>query len=81
MGCAECKLLRLLKFEECIDELIGVDLDLDTLQHNRRHFEPLATDYIFRRPRPFRIQLLQGGYLYKETYSKHFSLLNGHTIN
>ena len=60
MGCAQCKLLRLLKFEECINQLIGVDLDMDTLQHSKRHLEPLTTDYIFRRPRPFRIQLLQG---------------------
>lgn len=62
MGCAECKLLRLLKFENCIEELIGVDMDTNAMYHNRRHLEPLTTDYIFRRPRPLRVRLMKGSF-------------------
>ncbi len=60
MGCAECKLLRLIKFESCLSELMGVDIDDCPLRHNGRHLEPLTTDYIFRRSTPFSIKLMQG---------------------
>lgn len=60
MGCAECKLLRLLKFENCIEDLIGVDMDTTVMYPSRRHLEPLTTDYIFRRPKPLRVRLMKG---------------------
>ena len=60
MGCAECKLLRLLKFESCISELIGVDIEEGPLRRNSYHLEPLTTDYIFRRSTPFTVKLMQG---------------------
>lgn len=60
MGCAECKLLRLLKVEHCIEELIGVDIDRDILERRKRLIEPLTTDFLFKRPRPLHVALFNG---------------------
>ena len=71
MGCAQCKLLRLLKFENCLEELIGVDVDEIALQSNKHRLEPLLADYIFRRPKPFKIQLMKGHVLLLLSFSIH----------
>ena len=60
MGCGECKLLRLLKFQDFIEELIGVDVDASILQSHRYRIQPLTADYLFRRPNPLCVQLMRG---------------------
>lgn len=59
-GCAECKLLRLFKNEEYIEELVGVDVDSVPLMMNSAFVRPLITDYLHRRARPLHIALMQG---------------------
>lgn len=59
-GCAECKFLRLLKKEDYIEELVGVDLDSVPLTMNSNLVKPLITDYLHRRTRPLHIALMQG---------------------
>ena len=60
MGCGQCKLLRSLKFENYIEELIGVDINATALQTHQHYVQPLTTDYLIRRPRPLKVQLLKG---------------------
>ena len=60
MGCAECKLLALMRRRPHVEELIGVDIDAQLLKSRVSSVEPLTTDYLNRRERPLRIRLMQG---------------------
>ena len=60
LGCAECKLLKLLKKEDYIEELVGVDIDSVPLEMHSNLVEPLITDYLHPRPRPLYAALMQG---------------------
>lgn len=60
MGCAECKLLRLLRREDYIEELVGVDINSALLRLNENIVQPLTTDFLHPRPKPFVIRLMQG---------------------
>lgn len=70
-GCAECKLLRLLKKEEYIEELVGVDLDSVPLRMHSGLVRPLITDYLHPRPHPLHMSLMQG----TRTRSCHYARL------
>lgn len=61
-GCAECKLLRILKKEEYIENLVGVDLDSVPLVMHADMVRPLITDYLHPRPRPLHMALMKGVY-------------------
>lgn len=61
-GCAECKLLRILKKEEYIEELVGVDVDSVPLMMCAEVVRPLITDYLHPRLRPLTMTLLKGVY-------------------
>lgn len=60
MGCAECKLLKLLLKEESVRELVGVDIQASLLKANSHHLQPLITDFIIRRSSPLTVKLFQG---------------------
>lgn len=60
MGCAECKLLQLLSREECVCELVGVDIQAALLEAQIHRLKPLITDYVVPRKHSLTIQLLQG---------------------
>ena len=60
MGCAECKLLALMRRKPHVEELIGVDIDLHLLRSRVSSVEPLTADYLSRREKPLRIRLMQG---------------------
>ena len=59
-GCSEGKLISQLKRVECIEELVGIDVDHDTLDYNKRRARPFAADYLDPRPRPLTVSLYQG---------------------
>lgn len=59
-GCAECKLLRLLKKEEYIEELVGIDVDSVPLRVHSELVRPLITDHLHPRPHPLHMALMQG---------------------
>lgn len=73
MGCAECKLLRQLKREPYIEQLVGVDFDPMPLKMNEHIVHPLTTDYLMPRTNPLRVTLMQGKWLYQTTMSKEIS--------
>ena len=74
MGCAEGKLVCLMKRQGHIEELIGVDVDPQLLRRQENTIQPLTTDYLLLRERPLHITLMQGSYNiytwchYRETY-------------
>ena len=60
MGCAECKLLRLLRREQSVRELVGVDIQASLLEAQRHHLQPLISDFVLPRPTPLSLLLMQG---------------------
>ena len=60
MGCAECKLLRRLKREKYIEELVGVDIDSVQLYVHQSIVYPLTTDFLNPRQMPLLVKLMQG---------------------
>ncbi|XP_006825373.1 small RNA 2'-O-methyltransferase-like, partial [Saccoglossus kowalevskii] len=60
MGCSECKLLRKLKNESYIEELIGVDIDNLALESNQHLGQPLISDYLYPRDNPLSVIILCG---------------------
>ena len=62
MGCAGCKLLRRLKQEQYIEELVGVDVDLEQLYVHQNIVNPLTTDFLNPRQLPLLVRLMKGKY-------------------
>ena len=60
MGCAEGKLLGLMKRQAHVEELMGVDVDPQLLRRQESTIQPLTTDYLLLRERPLHITLMQG---------------------
>ena len=60
MGCSGCKLLRQLKHEQFIEELVGVDIDAVVLYTCQNTIRPLTTDFLNPRQRPLVIKLMKG---------------------
>lgn len=60
MGCAECKLLQMLKRVPYIEQLYGVDFDPLPLRLSKHVVYPLTTDYLMPRERPLHVSLMQG---------------------
>ena len=60
MGCAECTLVGLMRRQPQVEELTGVDVDLQLLQRRENFIKPLTSDYLIRRERPLSIRLMQG---------------------
>ena len=63
VGCAECKLIRLLKMEPYVEELVGVDIDGACLSRRTHVVQPLTTDYLCPRKRPLHMALMEGRYV------------------
>ena len=60
MGCAECKFVALIRRQPHVEELFGVDVDLQLLRRQENIIKPLTSDYLLRRERPLCIRLMQG---------------------
>lgn len=60
MGCAEGKLVGLMKRRAHVEQLIGVDIEPQLLRRQENSIQPLTTDYLLLRERPLHITLLQG---------------------
>ncbi|XP_039953340.1 small RNA 2'-O-methyltransferase isoform X1 [Bactrocera tryoni] len=59
-GCAEMRLLSLLRRTEGIEHILEVDIDENLLRSYKQRAEPLVSDYLNKRETPLRIDLLQG---------------------
>ena len=60
VGCAECRLLRLLRREGSVRELVGVDVQARLLEAQRASLQPLTSDFVQPRPHPLTVRLMQG---------------------
>lgn len=60
IGCAECKLLRLLRREPGVRELVGVDIQAPLLEAQERSLQPLISDFVLPRPSPLTLRLMHG---------------------
>ena len=59
-GCSEGKLISKLKKVECIEELVGIDIDLETLEFNQGKAKPFTADYLDPRSNPLTVSFYQG---------------------
>ncbi|XP_066548503.1 small RNA 2'-O-methyltransferase isoform X2 [Amia ocellicauda] len=75
LGCADCSLLRKLKFHRCIELLAGVDIDSVALREKMYTLAPLSCDYLQPSDRPLTIKLYEGSVLEKESHIKGFDLV------
>ena len=66
MGCSECNLIQRLKTVDCVESIIGVDVDESVLEMNKWKVQPLCSEYLMnvRRNTPLTVQLLQGDGLF-----------------
>ena len=60
VGCGEGKLLRLLRREGSVQELVGVDVQASLLEAQQHSLQPLTTDYLLPREKPLSVRLMQG---------------------
>uniref|UniRef100_H2YXS7 Small RNA 2'-O-methyltransferase n=1 Tax=Ciona savignyi TaxID=51511 RepID=H2YXS7_CIOSA len=60
LGCAECKLINLLRHEDYVKEISGVDLDGSLLRGCSHKLDPQAYDFLNKRFNPLTIRLYQG---------------------
>lgn len=60
VGCGEGKLLRLLRREGSVQELVGVDIQASLLETQQHTLQPLTTDYLLPREQPLTVWLMQG---------------------
>lgn len=59
-GCSEGKLISQLKRVDCVEELVGIDIDYETLEFNKRRTRPFSADYLDPRSKPLTVSLFQG---------------------
>uniref|UniRef100_W5KST4 Small RNA 2'-O-methyltransferase n=1 Tax=Astyanax mexicanus TaxID=7994 RepID=W5KST4_ASTMX len=76
LGCADCGLLRKLKFHRnAIEVLAGVDIDCAALRERVNALAPLTIDYLQPSPRPLTIELYQGSVTEREPCTQGFDLV------
>lgn len=59
-GCAEMKLLQLLKRVEGVEHILEVDIDKKLLEQYAPRAKPLLCDYVKHRETPLKIEILKG---------------------
>ncbi|KAM9324543.1 small RNA 2'-O-methyltransferase [Gastrophryne carolinensis] len=75
LGCSECSLLHRLKFWNCIELLVGVDIDGDTLKRKRHTLTPLPAHYLEPLKRPLTVILYEGSVCEKDPALLGFDLI------
>ncbi len=61
VGCSEGKMLKVLKALPRVREIIGLDIDADTLEENKKFLDPLVAEYLCPRTEtPLEILLVNG---------------------
>ncbi|XP_072111870.1 small RNA 2'-O-methyltransferase [Mobula birostris] len=66
LGCAQCTLLSRLRFCRCIEDLVGVDMDLELLKENMYRLSPLPYAYLHPQSSPLTVRLYQGSVAVKD---------------
>ncbi|KAK3739376.1 hypothetical protein QZH41_015765 [Actinostola sp. cb2023] len=76
-GCAEGKLLRyLIRNDNTMEQLIGVDIDGELLKENTFRLEPLLCDWLETREAPFTVSMLQGSISQPDDRFCNFDLIS-----
>ncbi|XP_065124422.1 small RNA 2'-O-methyltransferase [Paramisgurnus dabryanus] len=75
-GCADCRLLKKLKFHrDCVELLVGIDINAAALLKKRRTLAPLMSDYLHPGDGPLTIELYQGSVTEREPCTRGFDLV------
>ncbi|XP_075038739.1 small RNA 2'-O-methyltransferase isoform X2 [Mixophyes fleayi] len=75
LGCSECSLLQRLKFWNCIEQLVGVDIDEDILKRKMYTLTPLPTHYLEPLKRSLTVTLYHGSVSQKDPALLGFDLI------
>ncbi|XP_061093417.1 small RNA 2'-O-methyltransferase isoform X1 [Conger conger] len=75
LGCADCSLLRKLKFHRNIELLVGVDLDNSVMKQKMYTLAPFPCEYLKPADQPLTIELYHGSVTEKESRTKCFDLV------
>ncbi|XP_018424493.1 PREDICTED: small RNA 2'-O-methyltransferase [Nanorana parkeri] len=76
LGCNECSLLHRLRFWNCIELLVGVDIDEDTLRRKQHTLTPLPAHYLKPLERPLTVILYKGSVCEKDPALLGFDLIS-----
>ncbi|TNN35005.1 Small RNA 2'-O-methyltransferase [Liparis tanakae] len=75
LGCSECSLLKLLKFHQEIELLVGMDIDGAKLKKKMFGLAPMLTDYLQPSDRQLRIELYEGSVTQRDARLRGFDLV------
>ncbi|XP_042320347.1 small RNA 2'-O-methyltransferase isoform X2 [Sceloporus undulatus] len=75
LGCADCMLLWMLKFCNCIEVLVGLDISEDVLKEKMHKLSPLPGDYLQPSERSLTIILYQGSVALKDPCMLGFDMI------
>ncbi|NWS43785.1 HENMT methyltransferase, partial [Probosciger aterrimus] len=75
LGCADCRLLCMLKFCSCIEVLAGVDICGSAMKEKMHRLSPLPVDYLQPRERPLTVTLHHGSVAHKDHCMLGFDLV------
>ncbi|XP_064003174.1 small RNA 2'-O-methyltransferase [Pogoniulus pusillus] len=75
LGCADCKLLWMLKFCSCIEVLVGLDISASTMKEKMHMLSPLPVDYLQPTERSLTVTLYHGSVAHKDPCMLGFDLV------
>ncbi|NWI92807.1 HENMT methyltransferase, partial [Pitta sordida] len=75
LGCADCRLLWMLKFCSCIEVLAGLDISASVMKEKMHTLSPLPVDYLWPSERSLTITLYHGSVAHKDPCMLGFDLV------
>ncbi|KAM4641368.1 small RNA 2'-O-methyltransferase [Discoglossus pictus] len=75
LGCGECSVLHTLKFWDCIEHLVGLDINENVLRRKMYNLSPLPAHYLDPRKCPLTVALYQGSVTQKDPALVGFDLV------
>ncbi|KAI1891491.1 hypothetical protein AGOR_G00144360 [Albula goreensis] len=75
LGCADCSLLRKLKFHRDIELLVGVDINSNVVRRKMYTLAPFSSEYLNPANQPLTVELYEGSATEKDPRTKGFDLV------
>ncbi|XP_015268620.1 PREDICTED: small RNA 2'-O-methyltransferase [Gekko japonicus] len=75
LGCADCRLLWMLKFCNCIEMLVGLDISEDVMKEKMHMLYPLPGDFLQPSERSLTVILHQGSVAQKDPHMLGFDMV------
>uniref|UniRef100_A0A8C8R9V9 Small RNA 2'-O-methyltransferase n=1 Tax=Pelusios castaneus TaxID=367368 RepID=A0A8C8R9V9_9SAUR len=75
LGCADCTLLRMLKFYKCIEVLAGLDIRENVMKEKMHTLSPLPGDYLQPSERSLTVTLYHGSIAHEDPCMLGFDLV------